>query len=455
MSSLAQKKGNRKRKRWRNLLITIFVLILAGYMYRQQLQRAVIAIVISRENIFTPPSQISSESFVHRFWNKAQFYYDVSELRVARDSRLEQFNPTLKPLVKEINRKQAAGEAMEYSMHTYREIRWLLNFTPDTIATRKRIDDLRKSISQPELQNLATMQQASDGSWGAGINVWYLRLYYSVDNLKDSSTHPQFPITFLDRINSPKKLNEHLDSVLLDNFTKTGIFNREELDETFSAIALLQNKSNQKVYAFHPQLNSALRDFVNHWQNQQTGCWGQWMIDRHGNVWKMDDMGITFHVISDLHGQVAHKDLIAKRLLQLDNIDFPAGIKFDGDYNNHLNWDAVKIFRYAWAFLDTETRDKVRVEISRMLTWCLTKSYQPDGSFKISDLDDTMGDAYRYGVAFLSETGYFDSKDRFWTNQNFPEAKGVQDKIRVKILSIGLSESGLKDAYETLNGKSF
>lgn len=93
MSSFAKKKGNRKRKRWRNFLITIFILILAGYIYREQLQRAVIAIVISRENIFTPPSQISSESFVHRFWNKAQFYYDVSELRVARDRRLKQFNP--------------------------------------------------------------------------------------------------------------------------------------------------------------------------------------------------------------------------------------------------------------------------------------------------------------------------------------------------------------------------
>jgi hypothetical protein len=166
-------------------------------------------------------------------------------------------------------------------------------------------------------------------------------------------------------------------------------------------------------------------------------------------------MGITFHVISDLRGQVEHKDLIAKRLLQLDDINFPAGIKFDGHYENHLNWDAVRIFRYAWPFLDTETRKKIHIEISRLLNWCLTKSCQPDGSFKVSDLDDTMDDAYRYGVAFLSETGYFQSKNRFWTDQNFPEAKAVHDHIKAKLMSIGLNSSGLRDAYETLNGKSF
>jgi hypothetical protein len=80
---------------------------------------------------------------------------------------------------------------------------------------------------------------------------------------------------------------------------------------------------------------------------------------------------------------------------------------------------------------------------------------QPDGSFKISNLDDTMGDAFRYGVAFLKEIGYFQSKDRFWTTQDFEEATKVQDRIKAKILSIGLNDTGLIDAYETINGKDF
>jgi hypothetical protein len=453
-ASLVSFFASRVRRRRRTLLTAILIIIVAGIIYREHFQRVLIAIVIYRGHTFTPPLKITNESLWPRFWSKAKFYWDLSALRVAREKRLKQFNPSLKPLLKEVNRKQSEGEGMSYSMHIYREIRWLLNFTPDTTTTRLRIEDLRKSLSQPEAQKLTSEQLASDGSWGYGINVWYLKLYYSVDHLEDS-VQPQYPLRFLDRINSPEKLKVRLDSLLYDDFTKTGIFNREELDETFSAIARLLHKSKLRAYDFHPQLDSALRDYVKNWQNPSTGCWGQWMVDRSGDIWKMDDVGMTFHVISDFHGQVEHKDLIAKRLLQLDDLDFPAGIKFNGHFENHLNWDAVRIFRYSWPFLDAATREKVRLEISKLLAWCLTNSYQPDGSFKISDLDDTMEDAYRYGVAFLSETGYFENKNRFWTNQDFPEAKSVHNRIEAKLLSIGLKSSGLRDAYETLNGKRF
>ena len=85
-----------------------------------------------------------------------------------------------------------------------------------------------------------------------------------------------------------------------------------------------------------------------------------------------------------------------------------------------------------------------------MLKWCLTKSYQPDGSFKMSDLDDTQGDAFRYGIWFLQEAGYFQSKDRFWTDQDFPDSKAVHDQIEAKLRSIGLNDPALKEAYDTL-----
>ena len=115
----------------------------------------------------------------------------------------------------------------------------------------------------------------------------------------------------------------------------------------------------------------------------------------------MDDMAMTFHVVSDLHGVVEHKDLIAKRLLQLDEVNFPPGIRFDGHYENHLNMDVVKIFRLTWPALDESARQQARTEISGMLDWCLTQSLQPDGSFKVSELDDTTGDAYNYAVSFF------------------------------------------------------
>lgn len=430
--------------------MSALVFALGVYINRERLKRAVIAYRIYRAHVFTPPPS-PGESQLRQLRADVRFYWDFSGLRVARNRRLRQLDPTLRPLVKEIGRRQAAGEGMQYSMHIYREIRWRLNFTPDIGTTRARIADLRQSLAQPGEQKLAAGQQASDGSWGRGLTVWFLKLYYSVEDGLHSGTEPRYPLSFLDRINSPEKLTAQLDSVLHDDFTKTGAFNREELDETFSALARLLFGNKRTGYAFHPQLRDALGEFVERWQNHATGCWGQWIVDRQGRIWKMDDMAMTFHVVSDLHGQVGHLDLIAQRVLQLDGVEFPAGIRFNGHYENHLNWDVVKIFRYAWPALDAATRQKVRTEISHMLDWCLARSYQPDGSFRVSDLDDTLGDAYSYGVAFLRETGYFRREDRFWTGQDFPDAKAVGQRIAAKLKSIGLNDPGLKDAYGTLH----
>jgi hypothetical protein len=442
----------RKYTRWLISLMVVVSLAFAVYAIRAQLKRAVIAASIYHAHIFTAPSPIAGESRWDRLRDSAQFYWDFSEIPVARDRRLKLLDPTLQPIVKEINRRQAAGGDMDYSMHIYREVRWRLNFTSDIAITRARISDLRQSLTQPAEQELASEQQASDGSWALGIDEWYLRLYYSVDQAKECRPPARYPLSFLDRMNSPEKLDAQLDSDLRNDFTRTGAFNREELDETFSAMARLLFETPQTgCYAFHPQLKEALRAFVLRWQNPETGCWGQWLVDRQGRVWKMDDMAMTFHVISDLKGQVPHQDMIARRLLQLDNVNFPAGIRFDGHYENHLNWDAVKIFRSAWPALDEASRQQIRGEISRMLDWCLTKSYQPDGSFKVSDLVDTQGDAYRYGIWFLQEAGYFQRKDRFWTDQDFPDSRAVQQRIEAKLKSIGLNDPALKEAYDTLH----
>jgi len=441
-------------KNWRGLLASAACLALLTiflFVARQSVIRLFVAASIARLHVFTPPQPIPGESRAHRVWNECRFYWDFAEIREAREKRLKRFEPELKPLVEEIKHHQKAGEGMQYSMHLYREIRWRLNFTPDVAVTERRVADLRESLNQPEAQKLAGEQQEADGSWGMGIDVWYLKLYYSVeDGLDRKDPVVKYPLRFLDPINSPEKLATQLDRVRFNDFTKTWTFNREELDETFSAIARLLFRVKDVPYDFDPNLGPALRSYVNQWQNPDTGFWGQWLVDRDGRVWKMDDMAMTFHVVSDLNGQVNHLDRIAKRTLQMDKINFPAGIRFDGHYENHLNWDVVKIFRLAWPYLDEPTRAQARAEIAKMLDWCLKESYQADGSFKVSELDDTAGDAYMYGVAFLKEAGYFRRDERFWTSQDFPEARTVHDRIEGKLKTIGTGDPGMRSAYEIL-----
>jgi len=442
--------GLARRKRALLLVAGVAVIALVVALNIEPFERAYVAIRIYRSGIFNAPAATAGQSAWSRGFEDAEFYWDFAKLRIAREKRVKELKPELKPLVDEIGRRQATGQGMQYSMHIYREVRWRLNFTPDVAATRARIAELRRSLDQPEEQALATQQDPSDGSWGRGIDVWYLRLYYTVEDGLESDAEPKYPLLLLDRINSPEKLDAQLDSALYDDFTRTGEFKREELDETFSAMARLLYGHKRTGYAFDPRLPDALRTYVRRWQNPDTGCWGQWVLDRHGRVWKMDDTGITFHVVSDFHGQVDHIDLIAKRLLELEPLDFPAGPRLDGHYENHLNWDLVKVFREAWPSLDEPTRAKVRAAIEKMLAWCLANSLQGDGSFKVSELDDTVGDAYSYGVSFLREAGYFSRQERFWTNEEFPDAARVRRRIEDRIKSIGLNDPGVRDAWENL-----
>ena len=434
--------------------ISITLLLAFGVGFwecREDIERGMIAYRIYHAGILTPPPDTAKSEWDAR-WRAARFYWDFAALRIAREKRLKQLNPELRPLIRELDRHLAAGENMQYSMHLYREIRWRMNFTSDVPTTLSRIDDLRRSLNQPGLQAQAAQQQPEDGSWGLGIdpNVWYLRFYYTVEDGLSSDTVPKYPLHILDRINSPEKLNAQLDSVLHDDFTRTGEFKREELDETASAIMRLLYGHKQTGYTFDPRLKDAMRLFVDKWQNPETGCWGQWVVDRDGRVWKMDDTGITFHVISDLHGQVQHLDRIARRLAELDKLDYPAGPRMSGHYENHLNWDLVVVFRYAWPSLDEATRASVRGEIQQMIDWCLSQSLQQDGSFKTSEIDDTFGDAQMYGAWFLRDAGYFDSAQRFWTDKSFPDSGAVRSRIAARLNAVGLSDPSLKSAYDAV-----
>jgi hypothetical protein len=49
-----------------------------------------------------------------------------------------------------------------------------------------------------------------------------------------------------------------------------------------------------------------------------------------------------------------------------------------------------------------------------------------------SELDDTSGDAFFYGVSVLRDVGYFRREDRFWTDQQFPGLKDAHQALRAQ-----------------------
>ena len=236
--------------------LILTVLVLTACVLRAQLQRALIAVAIFRAHIMTPPPAQDGASKVRIFGEEVHFFWDFANIPLARARRLNEIDPMLAPLVHEISRRQAAGENMQLPQHIYREVRWRTNFTPDVAATRVRIAALEQSLNERSTESaLSGNTQDADGSWARGIDVWYLKLYYSVDKLQSCKGQTSKPLSYLDRINSPEALTNVLSTDLHDDFTRTGTFNREETDETFSAMArMLFPATPVTCFQFHPDL---------------------------------------------------------------------------------------------------------------------------------------------------------------------------------------------------------
>ncbi|HVZ95379.1 MAG TPA: hypothetical protein VG847_00785 [Chitinophagaceae bacterium] len=62
MKPAKQKKKKSWRIRLRTFLVIILMLVAIGYIFREQLERGLIASVIYREHIFTVPPQIAAKS---------------------------------------------------------------------------------------------------------------------------------------------------------------------------------------------------------------------------------------------------------------------------------------------------------------------------------------------------------------------------------------------------------
>ena len=334
----------------------------------------------------------------------------------------------LEPLAKKINEQLAANKNMTCSMQIYRELRWRIDFTIDSEKINKRFVDLEKSLNDNRNQTFAEQQSPEDGSWGGCYNEWFMRMWATAEHFNQDGPSPKYPLQFLDRINSPELLTSMLETIIKNDFERSGEFNRVRIDDTISGIGRLLLKEKMP-YVWHPKLKESYLAFLKSWQNSKSGMWGTWFVLPLGATLKTDDTGTTFHILGQLKCDADHLDKLATTMLKLKTLDFPFGWRVDGKYENHMNWDAVRNFKCAWPKSTEKTRKIIRDEIHKMLTWSLTESLSSDGSFKISELDKTPGEAVLYGVEFLNEIGYFHKGKRFWTSEEFPNATSIREKI--------------------------
>lgn len=312
------------------------------------------------------------------------------------------------------------------------EAEWLQSSTRDYPRLAGRLAALRKAIDDPASLDAVDEQSAADGSWGQWYTEWYLKLsatYDQIDALRARGERPKYPLRFLDRINSPEKLTAHLDRLLISTPDVDGIRNRHELNETVSVLVRMIVRDPPTNYSFHPQLKTAMLNFLEKARNPKTGYWCAWYGTAVQPL-RIDDLSLTFHIVSYLKGDISDWPKVIYTTLAIKDMKYPAGWLSSGHYLNHNNVDVVDLFRLGWKYANPAQRDAMRVEIRKMLTWCLRDSLQPDGSVRVfEDEDDSVETSIYFATSFLGRIGYFDKSRRFWTDEDFPEGAEVKKRI--------------------------
>jgi hypothetical protein len=262
-----------------------------------------------------------------------------------------------------------------------------------------------------------------------------------VENRNENGETIQFPLKLLDRINTPEKLRAYLDSLLISDVRKTGIDNRFELNIAITAIERFIVGHVKHDYPFPPGLRQALFDYQDTvWQDPSTGFFGGWYRLADGSIRKTADLSVTFHIVSYRRDSIKLVPEMMRTLIAMKDYEYPFGWLQEGIQSNHHNYDVARLFRVGWPQMNEGQRDLARAEMREMMDFCLNKTLNPDGSFKLMD-EDTVGSSFLFPVSLLNELGYFRPSLRFWTRESFPDSMKVADRIEQRIKSMGLSDT--------------
>ena len=321
--------------------------------------------------------------------------------------------------------REVAGQNTELSHQILAEIIWLISSTADFTRMDQRLDALQASLDRPDREAQAEKANPVDGSWGQGYTEWFLKVTASYPHLDETIAECHF----IDRINSPQKLTDYLVSLSVSDIARTGVDHEREFNESLSCLMRMILRHKPKQYAYDPGLKATLMGLIlRRFRNPVTGYWGE-RYASGGHAYFVDDLSMTFHVVSYLDGNVPEMDKVVATTLAARNAEFPVGCLYEGQHNDHLNMDVAELFRLGWPHASEAQKKAMALELHELLQWCLTKSLQPDGSFKMWVGDNSKEESTYFGASFLSRIGYFDKSKRFWTNKDFPQAENVRQNI--------------------------
>ncbi len=346
--------------------------------------------------------------------------------------------------------RERRGEATACSHQILFEAGSLLLATADFKTIDARLSELRETLAHPDREKRAD-HAGVDGLWGACNDAWYLKLYDTYDRLEKAAPDEPAPHAlpkFLDSVATPDALSARLLTLATSDVRATGVDHEREYNDTLATLLQMIVRGRPENYTVDPALKQRMLELVTgELRNPETGWWGERYV-RDGKTEYVDDLSITFHVVSYLKGRVPDMPRVIDTALALRSLDYPAGWLWKGEYWNHNNMDVITVFQLGWSQAGAAQREATAAEIQRMLDWCLTQSLQPDGSFKPRLPDLSTEDAEYYGVEFLVRVGYFDRSKRFWTARDYPEAPAVKAQILGYLRAHAATGGAGGDAYK-------
>jgi hypothetical protein len=331
---------------------------------------------------------------------------------------------------------EAQGRKTTCAHQILTETKWLLGDTADFRRIDQRLDALENVLDHSNLEDTATGQDPTDGSWGGCYTEWFFRVDASYQHLNQEATRDltqEMRLRFLDRVNSPAKLREYFRRVSVSDIARDGVDHSRELNESMADLMRLILWDRPKGFHWDPRLKPVLMDIILHrLRNPETGWWGErYVVD--GRTEFVDYLSLTFHIVRYLDGKVPELERLIQTTLAFKDLDEPPGWLSDGHFTDHNNMDVAVLFRFGWNAANDSQRQAMAEQIGKMLDWCLTQSLRPDGTFSQGG-DDSIEENIYFGTAFLSRIGFFDRNRRFWTKRDFPEAQEIRQRITRYIL---------------------
>ena len=380
----------------------------------------------------------------------------------------EQFGRRLAGLGRRLASLQKAGNEMECSNEIYLEARWLHGYTADWPRLNKRLDDLSESLGQLD-QAFATRQSPESGLWGACYEEPFFKIeatLLALIQLAEVGKAPALEVHLPPPFDQHSTALEHVRSLLVSDIAHTGVDNRGELGNITTVASLAYFKDYIQEYldtkvdvlprneggpgAKTQEYRQAFSDYVGAWQDPISGYWGPWYLSGD-RLYKTADLSFTFHIVSFRRGQVELWSEIINTTQAIEKEPYPFGWRHKGDFTNHNNYDVAKVFLYGWPHMSPEQRRIAASAIRDMLHWTLTSSLQLDGSFKtIPSFFSSMGADFYFGVSFLRTIGFWDRAKRFWTEEDFPEAGAICERIKAKLVAMALKSHEFKSALTYL-----